>query len=89
VAGLELLEVRYDSNAFQFWGSEQNARDVPLVSDRSHWTTGYGSYFSSADIDEFERRARKLNDQKKGDQAAFYFRVASGRTRTINKWLTC
>ena len=73
-AGLDLYQVRYDSYAFQFWGSEQYKKDIPLLSENSYAKGLDGSMFTASDISEFESRARELNEQEKGDQAVFYFR---------------
>lgn len=66
-AGLSHTETRYDSTAFQFWGSELYRSGVPLALADS-------SRFQSSDLCEFEQRARNLNLNRQGDQAAFYLR---------------
>lgn len=63
-AGLRVDEVVYDSDGFQFWGSEQYAKDIPLKSDRSYSENPRGSPFSAAEIKAFERRARALNGER-------------------------
>lgn len=66
-AGLVLERVDHDSTAFTFLGSELYRRDVPLVElPRAGYTAGQRR--------EFERRARRLNAARQGDQAAFYLR---------------
>jgi len=74
-AGWEILQVVYDSTAFQFWGSEQYQRDIPLLDPRSYQVNPAASIFTRADIAAFESRARKLNEDGRGDQACFYLRV--------------
>lgn len=71
-AGLELQSVVYDSSAFQFWGSEQYAADIPLSDSRSYSVSPANSIFSRKQIDAFETRAKELNQSQLGDQAAFY-----------------
>ncbi len=72
--GFELVDAMWDSDAFQFWGSEQYRRDVPLRSERSYAVNPAAGLFSAAEIAEFGRRAQALNVQGLGDQAAFYLR---------------
>jgi len=76
-AGLELSSVIYDSSAFQFWGSEQYAADIPLVDSRSYSVSPTNSLFTRKQIAAFEERAVELNRAELGDQAAFYLRKPS------------
>lgn len=76
-AGLTLTNVIYDSTAFQFWGSEQYRRDIPLESERSYRRNPSGSIFTRQQIEEYDRRAAALNREERGDQAAFYLRKQS------------
>jgi SAM-dependent methyltransferase len=73
-AGLTIDEIVYDSSAFQFWGSEQYRRDVPLADERSHARDPKNSLFSREQIRQFEVRARELNAAGDGDQACFFLR---------------
>jgi SAM-dependent methyltransferase len=73
-AGLVVEKVIYDSTAFQFWGSEQYVRGIPLNDPRSHFLPDGGTVFSPAEIDEWQRRAEVLNEERRGDQACFYLR---------------
>jgi len=66
-AGLALAHVDFDSTAFQFGGSELYVRGIKV---RDDWPR----HFTRAQLKEFTRRARHLNAQGTGDQAAFYFR---------------
>jgi SAM-dependent methyltransferase len=67
-------EVAYDSTAFQFWGSEQYARDIPLADERSYFVNPSNSVFTPEEIAAFDARARELNRDGEGDQAIFYLR---------------
>jgi SAM-dependent methyltransferase len=79
--GLEVREVVFDSTDFQFWGSEQYRRDIPLRSERSHAENPSRSIFSRAQILAFRRRATAANRAGLGDQAAFYLtRPGAGRS---------
>ena len=73
-AGLEPAEVVYDSDDFQFWGSEQYASGIPLKSERSHSTNPSRSIFSRAEIRTFRKKADELNRESRGDIASFYLR---------------
>ncbi len=69
--GLAVKAVKDDSNAFQFWGSEQVARGIPLMSAESHLMSEKRSTFTRAQIDRWERESRTLNECGRGDQAAW------------------
>ncbi len=71
-AGLHVEAVVYDSTAFQFWGSEQYAQDIPLTSERSFAINPSASLFSAEQIMRFEAQAKQLNRNQRGDSAAFY-----------------
>jgi len=73
-AGLEVMEVIYDSTGFQFWGSIQYQRDIPLWSERSYVVNPRRSLFTTAQIRAFEEEAGALNAAGRGDQACFYLR---------------
>ena len=66
--GLHIIDVRYDSTGFQFWGSELYRRGAPLDG------TDRRQHFSPELLEEFERKARRLNAEGRGDQAAFRLR---------------
>jgi 2-polyprenyl-3-methyl-5-hydroxy-6-metoxy-1,4-benzoquinol methylase len=65
-ANLELTKVIYNSDSFQFWGSERYAKNIPL---NSSLPESEKTLFSSK---EYTRKAAELNRQKQGDMAAFY-----------------
>lgn len=73
-AGFAVDEVAYDSTAFQFWGSEQYARDIPLTDARSYFINPENSVFNAEEMAAFEARAAELNRAGEGDQAVFYLR---------------
>jgi SAM-dependent methyltransferase len=72
--GFAIDEVAYDSTAFQFWGSEQYARDIPLADERSFFVNPSNSVFTPEEIAAFDARAAELNRAGDGDQAVFYLR---------------
>jgi SAM-dependent methyltransferase len=73
-AGFAVDEVAYDSTAFQFWGSLQYARDIPLAGERSYFVNPSASTFTPEEIAAFDARAEELNRKGEGDQAVFYLR---------------
>jgi predicted SAM-dependent methyltransferase len=75
-SGLLLDQVIYDSTEFQFWGSEQYQRDIPLYSPQSYKQNPQHSIFTPEQIATFHHQAEELNQQGRGDQAAFYLRKA-------------
>lgn len=75
-AGLQVIKTVYDSEAFQFFGSEQYLLDIPVNDPRSFRGVDETSIFSQQQIDEWERKAGELNKEGRGDQACFYLRRA-------------
>jgi SAM-dependent methyltransferase len=69
-AGLQVEDVFYDSNEFQFIGSELCRRGLALTDP-----TG-GALFPPAERERFRRTAEQLNRSCLGDQAGFYLRRA-------------
>lgn len=72
--GFEIFKTEFDSTDFQFWGSEQYLKDIPLNDPRSYSKNPEQSIFSSADIASFKARAEALNREGQGDSACFYLR---------------
>jgi SAM-dependent methyltransferase len=70
--GFKIKEIIYDSTEFQFWGSEQYKRGIPLVSDISYAVNRKKSIFSKKQIRVFKKLAREFNLKGIGDQAVFY-----------------
>jgi SAM-dependent methyltransferase len=71
-AGFTIKDVLYDSSGAQFWASEQYIKDIPLRSDRSHYTAPDKSIFSQEEIKKFDQQAVDLNREKKGDQVCVF-----------------
>jgi predicted TPR repeat methyltransferase len=72
--GLRVVEVFQDSNAFQFWGSEQCRRGIALNAPNSYLVDPARSVFSREDIARFRREAQRVNAAGCGDQATFILR---------------
>jgi SAM-dependent methyltransferase len=71
-AGFTIKDVLYDSSGAQFWASEQYIKDIPLRSERSHYTAPDKSIFSPEEIKKFDQKAEDLNREKKGDQVCIF-----------------
>jgi len=69
--GMRVLDVTDDSTAFQFWGSEQVRRGIPLDDPTSHMVDQRRSPFTNAQIAGWSREAENLNRSAHGDQAAW------------------
>jgi hypothetical protein len=72
LAGLNLTNIEYDSWNLQFVGSELYLRDVPLRSKQklSIFNKIKRKFYKL----HYDWWAVKLNKEKRGDQAAFFFR---------------
>jgi SAM-dependent methyltransferase len=66
--GLLLADLRDDSTEFQFWGSEQYRRGVPLSAPESYLNDRGTSLFAPGDMDAYRERAETLNRERRGDQ---------------------
>ena len=73
-AGFTVEKVIYDSESFQFWGSEQYLQDIPLTDERAYKGDISKSVFTAKQMNEWQKQAEELNAQNKGDQACFYLR---------------
>ena len=69
--GANVVSVDDDSTGFQFWGSEQYLRGIPLMDGQSVMVAPDGSPFSKAQLQGWEKQALGLNRQGRGDQAAW------------------
>ena len=67
-----IREIAYDSNEFQFWGSQQYLENIPLMSENSYGRNPSQSIFSEAEIKNYKKMAHELNLESKGDQAVVY-----------------
>jgi SAM-dependent methyltransferase len=69
--GASVVSVADDSTGFQFWGSEQNLRGMPLMDGRSVMVKPRDAPFSRAQLQAWEKQAAALNSEGRGDQAAW------------------
>ncbi|HZY01234.1 MAG TPA: class I SAM-dependent methyltransferase [Dermatophilaceae bacterium] len=75
--GATVVSVDDDSTGFQFWGSEQYLRGIPLMDSQSVMMAPRDAPFSRAQLQGWEKQAVVLNGQGRGDQAAWV--IAPGR----------
>ena len=71
-AGFVLEKVIYDSGHFQFTGSELYKRDIPLNAPREKGLLQ--NLNRKLKKSSYKRKAEKLNQEHRGDQAAFYLK---------------
>lgn len=71
-AGLEIENTIFDSTEFQFLGSEQYVKGIPLTDSNSYFIHHDNRMFTKADIERFKAKAAELNEQNMGDQVALY-----------------
>ncbi|HUG41125.1 MAG TPA: class I SAM-dependent methyltransferase [Longimicrobiales bacterium] len=75
-ADLRVSDVVYDSTAFQFWGSELYARDVPYAPKPSYRNRPSRKLIPKARMRAYGELARELNVRGDGDSACFHLREA-------------
>jgi hypothetical protein len=73
-AGLELVDTVYDSVEFEFAASEQYGKDIPLNAPNSYMIDLQKSIFTTEQIKFFEQEACRVNKERVGGRAGFYFR---------------
>ena len=73
-ARMELAKIKYDSTILQFWGSEQYAQDVPLVSENSYFKNPKTFLFTPEQVKKFQVKTDDLNRAGSGDQVVFYLK---------------
>ncbi len=76
-AGFELYDIVYDSEPFEFYGSEQYARDIPFNDPRSLCINPDSTIFTPQEKTDFEAMACKVNSECRGGRAGFFFRAGS------------
>jgi SAM-dependent methyltransferase len=69
--GASVVSVVDDSTGFQFWGSEQYVRGIPLMDRHSVMVAPGDSPFSRAQLKGWEKESADLNRAGRGDQAAW------------------
>ncbi|WGF92706.1 class I SAM-dependent methyltransferase [Aequorivita marisscotiae] len=71
-SNFDLYKIEYDSTHFQFTGSEKYIKDIPLSAPK---TKGFSASLQrKVQNYQYGQKAKQLNKEKSGDQAAFYLR---------------
>lgn len=70
--GFKVYKIINDSTSFQFWGSEQYKKNIPLMNSNSYFVSHTKSIFSKQEIREFIKLAKQLNQDQKGDTACYF-----------------
>ncbi len=65
---MKVIDIVYDSNELQFWGSEQYIRNIPLSATRS------SPLFKHKELLTYRKKANKLNLEHQGDTCAFFLK---------------
>lgn len=89
--GAGVLSVADDSTGFQFWGSEQSLRGIPLMDGQSVMVKPRDAPFSKRQLRGWEKRAVDLNRAGRGDQAAWVIEPRAGGDGTTapdRTWVT-
>jgi len=71
--GFTIGKTFFDSTSFQFLGSEIYEQGLPLCAKEDNYDFySYSKQFSAEEIENFEKRAKVLNIEHRGDSAVFY-----------------
>ena len=62
----------FESGIFQFYGSEQNRKNMPLRSELSYYENPSKSMFTEKEIKQFKDKASELNKNEQGDCVCLY-----------------
>ena len=65
-AGFEINQINYDSRSWQLWGSEQYAKDISLLDEKSYYVNPNKSIFTKKKLMSLRLRVKELN--KNGDR---------------------
>lgn len=70
-SGFKLFKTIYDSSEYQFIGSEQYKKGIPMFSEKSYYKNNK-SIFTTKQVEIFKKEAKRLNKLEQGDTACFY-----------------
>lgn len=69
--GFSVASVRYESTAFQFWGSEMYRQDIQLIPEGAPGVIHPPDIFTDTQMTRWEREAARMNAEGRGDTATF------------------
>ncbi|MDN3587412.1 class I SAM-dependent methyltransferase [Pedobacter aquatilis] len=71
--GFQIKHTLFDSLNFQFWASELYKKDIELFpAENNRLAYPVEKFFTTDEIDYFEKQSVKLNKEGQGDTAVFY-----------------
>jgi SAM-dependent methyltransferase len=70
--GFFIRELLHDGTAFQFWGSEQYVKGIPLIAENSYDRNRSKSIFTKGQIRDYRARIAVLNKNLLGGDAVFF-----------------
>jgi len=73
--GFHIKDKVFISDEFQFIGSEQYLRGIPLFSDNSYYKNKKDLIFEKNQISYYKKKAQELNYAKFGDTCAFFLKA--------------
>jgi SAM-dependent methyltransferase len=76
-AGFDPVDFVSDSTEFEFWGSEQYRRGLPLMAEGSFLRTPWQSDFTFRQMGDFRKRAKELNRIGRGGRGCFFLKAVS------------
>lgn len=71
--GFQLVDFFSDSTEFEFWGSEQYRRNIPLMAEDSFSINPSKSNFTYREMAEFKKKAEEVNKIEQGGRGCFIF----------------
>lgn len=74
-AGFQLVEHCWDSTEFEFLGSEQYRRGIPLMAEDSFVVNPSKSNFTYREMAEFRRRAEEANQSQRGGRGCLFLQA--------------
>lgn len=75
MAGMRIYDRFWDSTEFEFWGSEQYVRGIPLMSDKSYLVNPSMSEFTFREMARFRSLAEQANRECRGGRGCFFLEL--------------
>lgn len=65
---------KFDSSAFQFWGSELYKNNIPLINIVKDYSK-LNSFFTENQLNEFSKKSKLYNENESGDSATYVIKL--------------
>lgn len=75
-AGFTVEHTMWDSTGFEFYGSEQYRRGIPLTAENSFSVRPDNSVFTYQEMAHFSKLAERANREGRGGRACFFLRIS-------------